>query len=158
MKTSLHDRLFEGEATPLGIDVTQLTKGLWIGSKPKTGRAVADSGFNLLVLCAEEYQPPTGAFPGVEVFHAPFDDNTEHGPSAQEKKIATRAATRVAHALREDANVLVTCYAGRNRSGIVCALALAKLGYSPVRAVNLIQGKRKDSLTNKWFVNLITQG
>ena len=153
---SLHERVFEGNrATPLGIDVTQLTKCLWIGSKPKTGRVVADSGFDLLVLCAEEYQPPARAFPGVEVIYAPFDDNSDIGPLPSEKKIARRAAKRVADALRREQQVLVTCYAGRNRSGLVCGLAMVENGHDPIRALTLIWDKREYSLTNEWFVDLI---
>jgi len=162
--STLHDRIFgklrltvedKGkEPTPLGIDATRLVKGLWIGSKPELGRAVAESGFDLLVLCAEEYQPPSWQFPGVKVIHAPFDDN-ETGPLPHEKEIAKKASARVADALRQGSNVLVTCYAGRNRSGLVCGLALASNGLDPVRAIHLIQGRRAKSLSNQQFVDLL---
>jgi len=156
--TNLYKRVFEESdrktPDPQGIDATQLTRGLWVGSKPKTGRAVAESGFDLLVLCAEEYQPSARAFPGVEVIHAPFDDN-DIGPFPREKQIAKKAAKRVAHALRQDSNVLVTCRAGRNRSALVCALALVENGYDPVRCIQLIQSRRDHSLSNQWFVDLI---
>ena len=154
--TSLHKRIFEGSrATPLGIDVTHLTESLWIGSKPKTGRVVADSGFDLLVLCAEEYQPPARAFPGVEVIHAPFDDNDQYGPLPNEKKIAKHAASQVASSLRDGRNVLVTCYAGRNRSGLVCGLALVENGLDPIQTLQLIWARRDFALTNQRFVDLV---
>ena len=143
------------EPTPLGFDATRLTKGLWIGSKPEIGRMVAESGFDLLVLCAEEYQPPAWQFPGVEVIHAPFDDS-DVSPTAHEKKIARSAAKRVVDALEQGSNVLVSCYAGRNRSGLVCGLALVATGYAPVQALRLIQDRRKGALTNQWFVDLLT--
>ena len=139
---------------PSELDTTQIHEGLWMGSRPPTGSAVGDDGFDLLVLCAEEYQPPSTEFPGVKVIHAPFDDN-KVGPTAQEKKIASHAATRVAHALREGAKVLVTCYAGRNRSGLVTGLALVENGHDPLRAYMLITDKRDYALTNKFFVDLI---
>jgi protein-tyrosine phosphatase len=126
-----------------------------MGSKPEIGRAVGEAGFDLLVLCAEEYQPPAWQFPGVEVIHAPFDDNDHTGPLAGEKKIARSAAKQVALALRNRANVLVTCYAGRNRSGLVSGLALVENDHDPVRAIYLIQGRRTKALTNQHFVDLI---
>ena len=143
------------EPSPLGLDATRLNKGLWIGSKPETGRAVGESGFDLLVLCAEEYQPPGIEFPGVEVIHAPFDDN-DLGPLPSEKQTAKKAAGKVAASLRRGHHVLVTCYEGRNRSGLVCGLALAKNGFDPLRAVRLIQRRRARALTNKAFVDLLT--
>jgi hypothetical protein len=144
------------EPNPLGLDATRIASGLWMGAKPETGRAVGESGFDLLVLCAEEYQPPTWDYPGVEVIHAPFDDN-DLGPLPHEKATARRAAKRVANALREGSNVLVTCYAGRNRSGLVTGLALVENGLEPVRAIGLIKGCRHLALTNHWFVDLIAR-
>ena len=161
--TSLYGRIFEEQRPSVagggvklsnGVDATRITQDLWMGSKPEVGRAVAESGFDLLVLCAEEYQPPTWQYPGVDVIHAPFDDN-DSGPTSNEKKIANRAAKQVARALRNHRKVLVTCYAGRNRSGFVSGLALVTEGYGPVRAIRLIQSRREKSLTNQSFVDLI---
>lgn len=139
---------------PLGIDATQLTRGLWIGSKPEIGRAVGESGFDLLVLCAEEYQPSDWDFPGVDVIHAPFDDN-DIGPLPQEKEIACKAAQKVSAALIKGQNVFVSCVAGRNRSGYVCGMALVNNGLKPLQAIQLIRGRRRNALTNQHFVSLI---
>ena len=139
-----------------GLDATQLTEHLWMGSKPEMGRAVGEAGFDLLVLCAEEYQPPYGYFPGVDVIHAPFDDN-DVGPLPAEKEIACAAAHKVADALRAARPTLVTCFAGRNRSGLVAGLALAEIGLDPLRAISLIRERRPRSLTNQWFVDLIAK-
>lgn len=158
---TLADRIFESqrqgrsEAAPPGIDANRIVRGLWMGSRPLAGRAVSEAGFDLLVLCAEEYQPPAWQFPGVSVVHAPFDDN-EFGPTPQEQKIAQRAAEQVASHLRDGAKVLVTCFAGRNRSGLVCALAMVENGHDPLRAIRLIQSRRKqNALSNQHFVDLI---
>lgn len=139
---------------PLGIDATCLIEGLWIGSKPEIGRVVGESGFDLLVLCAEEYQPPAWQFPGVDVIHAPFDDN-DIGPLPIEKEIARTAGSQVATALRNHSQILVTCQQGRNRSGLVCGLALVENGLDPVRVIHLIQDTRRNALTNDAFVDLI---
>jgi protein-tyrosine phosphatase len=44
------------------------------------------------------------------------------------------ASDVVVERVKEGKNVLVTCMAGHNRSGIVVGLALAKLTQSPIRA------------------------
>jgi hypothetical protein len=155
---TLHERIFEESdrkmPDPQGIDATHLTKGLWIGSKPEIGRVVGGAGFDLLVLCAEEYQPPSWDFPGVKVIHAPFDDN-DIGPTPTEKDIAKKAAKKVAAALREGSNILVTCYAGINRSAYVTGLALVEIGYEPVQAIALIKQQRPGALSNRFFEKII---
>lgn len=157
---TLHERIFEESdrrlPDPQGIDATHLTKGLWIGSKPEIGRVVGEAGFDLLVLCAEEYQPPSWDFPGVKVIHAPFDDN-DIGPTPTEKDIAKKAAKKVAASLRKGSNILVTCLERRNRSGCICDLALVENGLDPIQALTLIWERRKDSLTNEAFVDLIAK-
>lgn len=161
MSRSLADRIFESqrqgrsEPTPNGVDATRIVRGLWMGSRPPTGRAVAEAGFDLLVLCAEEYQPPAWQFPGVEVFHAPFDDN-DIGPTSEEQATARHAAERVTDALREERNSLVTCAAGRNRSALVTGLVLLAEQRPALQAVSLIQRQRQGALTNKSFVDLLT--
>jgi len=161
---SLSDRVFDDYAEPTnkdrlfpavhGLDATRITKGLWMGSKPQTGSAVKRSGFDLLVLCAEEYQPKAKEFPGVEVIHAPFDDN-DIGPLPHEEQIARKAAKRVGNALRSGLNVLVTCQQGRNRSGLVTGLALVENGHDPVQTLILIQERRPLALTNERFQDLL---
>jgi len=138
----------------VGLDAAQIAQHLWMGSKPEIGRAVGEAGFDLLVLCAEEYQPPYWEYPGVEVIHAPFDDN-DIGPLPTEKEIARSAARSVADAIRSAREVLVTCYAGINRSAYVAGMALVEIGYDPLRAIKLIQSRRNKTLTNPWFVDLI---
>lgn len=158
---SLGDRVFESqrqgrsESTSNGVDATRIVPGLWMGSRPPTGRAVSEAGFDLLVLCAEEYQPPAWMFPGVEVIHAPFDDN-DIGPTSEEQATARSAARQVVSATRKGRKVLVTCFAGRNRSGLVTGLALLAQAHPPLRVVDLIQRRRTHALTNRFFVDLLT--
>jgi protein-tyrosine phosphatase len=104
------------------IDATRLHSKLYMGSVPRRGPALAQAGFKILVLCAAEYQPRLREFPGLKgVIHAPLDDQ-ELSPT--EIDTALQAAFDVTdHVLRQD-RVLVTCMAGRNRSGLVSALAL----------------------------------
>jgi protein-tyrosine phosphatase len=125
-----------------------------MGSKPEIGHAVSEVGMDLLVLCAEEYQPPASLFQGVKVIHAPFDDTDIRFLESQ-KATAFAAAKQVADAMRKGSNVLVTCFAGRNRSGLVAGLALVESAYDPLWAIRLIQGRRANALTNQSFVELI---
>jgi len=135
------------------IDASRIVSGLYQGSIPATGGAARRSGFHVIVLCAEEYQPRGHEFEGPLVVHAPMDDG-KITPELWET--AVQAATHVAKARRAGKRVLVTCAAGRNRSGLVSALSLMMLeGLSGRRAVALVKSKRQDALTNPYFVKAL---
>jgi protein-tyrosine phosphatase len=99
--------------------------------------------FDHLVLCAMEYQLEPALFPGVNVIHAPMNDDGSP-MTVDEMRIAVRTAGQVIRHLVSKERVLVTCMQGRNRSGIVTALALC-LGppkNSPSQAVARIRAAR----------------
>lgn len=134
------------------IDAHHIGEGVWQGAVPTPGGIIRDAGFHMLVLCAMEYQLPAEEFPGVEVVHAPNDDDDSRWPTREELRIATNAASRVLAALRANRKVLVTCWAGRNRSGLVSALALREyLGISGSAASALVRAARPHALTNSKF-------
>lgn len=108
----------------LFVEADEIVHNLWQGSFPGTGRAVASSGFSLLVLCAVELQEPAESFPGVEVVYAPNYDDGEHVLDRDRLRTAVDAARRVEEAVKRGRKCLVTCRAGMNRSGLVTALAL----------------------------------
>lgn len=152
------------------LDVTHVAGPLWIGSHPLTmnpccdehdrlarvSNAVGRDGFEALVLCAEEYQPGQEHFPGVEVIHAPFDDD-HRGLDERQARIAFSAAERTAQLLSAGKKTLVTCWAGRNRSGLVCALALSSVtGEHPSDSTELIRSKRAGALTNTAFRSFLS--
>jgi hypothetical protein len=123
------------------------------------GRAIAAAGFSVLVLCAEEYQPSRSGFPGLKyVLHCPLDDAD---PSAAEVDRAMITAMSVADLYESGEDILVTCIAGRNRSGLVAALALHMITKRPmIDIVAHIQRTRQDpsgmpALTNPHFVALL---
>jgi len=119
---------------------------------------LAKSGFNVLVLCAQEIQPRSPNFPGVLVVHAPIDDAR---PSAEEQQTIRNAATIVAGYLKEGRRVLVTCAQGRNRSAVVAAMALKMITRAPCQdVVKVIKHYRERDargpvLCNQHFVNLL---
>src|SRR5512135_379080 len=127
-----------------------------MGSAPPIGYGVREH-FDVLVLCAMEYQLPSECFPGVEVIHAPMnDDGTPM--TRDEMEIAVRTAGKVIRHLCNKRRVLSTCRAGRNRSGIVSALALC-LGppkFSPQRAISRIKFARgPGAMVNPYFQDFL---
>lgn len=129
---------------------------LFQGSMPPTGRLPA---INVLVLMAQEYQPPARAFPGSTVVHAPIDDDMWK-VTLQDRMTIKRAAASVVHHLRRGRSVLVTCNQGLNRSGVVTALAIRNVmpQVSPAQAIKLIRKARGPlALSNPRFVELIEE-
>lgn len=137
------------------VDANIVARNLAIGSLPPRGRALADSGVDVLVLAAREAQPPNRDYPGVEVIRAPFADRFFEplGPVTQRKVYAT--ARQIAEHVKSGHNVLVTCLMGRNRSGLLAGLALRELGVSGPEAVRAIQKNRPGALNNPRFRDLV---
>lgn len=118
------------------------------------GAVEAESrNFDAVVLCAEEWQPDKSAFgrPSLRVIYAP--NNDDGSPLTREQvQIAIAAAREVAQLYRQDKRVLVTCMMGRNRSGLVTAIALTLLfGISGRDAMRHVKRSREDALTNDFF-------
>lgn len=149
------------EASPIWND------RLYMGSFPLAETNHSASGFGLLVLCAVERlymlgnpsEHETSEMFQCQTLHAPFDDGEVDEEVVRAAKYATR---KVAEALRRGEKVLVTCNAGRNRSGLVVALALLACfpAMTPQSVVNLIKKRRVTpsgdlALTNDNFVRLI---
>lgn len=136
-------------------DADPIIRGLWQGSAPPP-ETIRSQGFDRVVLCAMEYQPRTEEFRGIRVQHCPLDDSLHL--SREEASRAEQCAQSVARGIRRGENVLVTCMAGRNRSGLVSALAIRELtGMSGAQAVALVQSRRPNALTNPHFVELLSR-
>ena len=116
------------------------------GSAPPPGMRIP---FDVIVLAAKEYQPE---LPGYEVMHVPLDDGP---PPDQETRARIRAAAhRIASHVREGRRVLVTCWQGRNRSGVLAGLALVELGLPRDRTIRRIRTYR-NGLTNPYFRSMV---
>jgi len=138
------------------LDITQIHKGLYQGSRPTTGPILKQRGFSLLVLCAEEFQPPAICFPGVDVVYAPNDDNFARMPTREELRLALDAARKAAHTLLDGGKVLSTCWMGHNRSGLVSGLTLCLwLGVDGPTAIGMIKKVRKGALRNPGFLTAL---
>lgn len=113
-------------------------------------------GFKVLVLCAKEHQPAATRFPGVEVLHAPNDDDFSRMPSRAELQTALKAARRVAERVASGDKALVTCWMGHNRSGLVNAFALHFLtGKDGLWCVKKITAVRRGALRNPGFQEVL---
>jgi len=86
---------------------------------------------------------------GVRVLHARLNDDDDIEPQIPE---ILRAVALVVKAHSEGHPILVTCAAGRNRSGLVVAESLIQLGNDPKKVISSIQARRAHALSNDTFV------
>lgn len=105
--------------------------------------------FDVIVLAALEYQPE---MPGYEVLRVPLDDGPP--PSPQTRAEIRAAAGEVARRVRAGQRVLVTCWQGRNRSGVISGLALVDLGVPGTWAAHRIR-RIRNGLTNPHFYEMV---
>jgi protein-tyrosine phosphatase len=94
---------------------------------PPKGTELRQAGFNLLVLCAYEYQPHASDFPGVSVLRVPLEDVSDAIPDQVLLAHVQPAASVIAGMVKDGLQALVTCYMGLNRSGLVTGLALRQV-------------------------------
>lgn len=128
---------------------------LYQGGVPPFGRILAESGINVLVLAANENADPL-KYTGLKIICVPGDDDLR--PHRLDLYIDEwkRAAWEVAQHVRADENVLVTCMAGHNRSGIISAIALHHLtGKSGSWCVEQVIKKRQHALNNQTFAQYV---
>jgi protein-tyrosine phosphatase len=127
------------------VSYTYLVNGPWLaqGSAPPAGVRIP---FDVIVLAAMEYQPD---LPGYHVMHVPLDDSGP--PPSTSDCVRIRVAARmIANHVRHRRRVLVTCWQGRNRSGVLAGLALREMGLPGREAAKRIRAAR-DGLRNPYF-------
>lgn len=134
-------------------DVSSVAPRLWVGSRPPVELEIP--GVDVLVLCAQEIQPPTLAFKG-RIIRCPLPDAELTRDEVNRALIASRGA---AEALVAKKRVLSTCAMGLNRSAFVAALALGRVTYlSADQLIALIRQRRHEQcLSNQHFCQLITK-
>lgn len=148
-------------------DKNRVWTRLWVGSRPYAAEVprLRAEGFTAVTLCAKEHQP---VLPGMLVVRVFLDDKRcdpcegegcaaclltgTVPPSPEEIAEAERAALDVASLHRTGRRVLVTCYAGLNRSGLVAALAIRQITGCPGEAaLTRVQLDREGALSNSHF-------
>ena len=135
----------------VALDASNITKRLWIGSAPPTDRPLP---FDAVAFCAAEVQPERVGVRTVIRAALPDSALTSH-----EIRRALTAAQFVARELAGGRRVLVTCYAGLNRSSLVAGLALGMVTrMTPTQVVELIRARRSpNALHNQHFVEYLKQ-
>jgi protein-tyrosine phosphatase len=108
--------------------------------------------FDIIVLAAQEYQP---SIPGYTVLKVPLNDGPP--PDKVTRMIIRHKAREIADRVRSGQRVLVTCWQGRNRSGVLAGLALVDLGVPPDQVVRRIQ-RLRNGLTNEHFRAMVASG
>lgn len=137
-------------------DCHMITDRLWMGGLP-TGFPQLFERWDVIVLCAGEYQPHV-ELPedwNKVILRVPFDDSPNAIPHSVEKSLH-KQAKYLAQLHAEGKNILITCFAGVNRSGLLTALVLRyAFGCDGAEAIYKIQSVRTFALTNKTFCNYI---
>ena len=120
--------------------------------------------FDLVVFCAKEFPPPPQALRDrsrmTRAYFVPLDDSLT--PITQDEAFAAnQAAIVTAKSLLKGKRVIVTCMKGKNRSGLVTALALHILsGSGGAAALKHVRARRihveGQALTNPSFAELLT--
>lgn len=140
----------------LNTDHSKILPKLYQGAAPPEGHELYRWRFDVVVLCAEEYQPPNEAFPGVEVIRCPFDDRFDRRLTSDERRMIENTAARVARRVLAGKRTYVSCAQGINRSGLVTALAVRELtGCSGREATNWVRMRRPVALRNPMFRELL---
>ncbi len=134
--------------------------GLWMGGHQFRGRtgqlefAVVRDEFDLVQSLLR--LPGHGPDPGVEHHVWPIPDGPLDGTQLAG---VIRLADAVSEALDARRRVLVRCYHGYNRSGLVVAHALIRRSHSPDQAIRLIRSRRSPwALHNELFVDYLRAG
>lgn len=123
---------------------------LWQGAA-STVHTADMHGFDVVVLCAQEFQPILPR--SIEVIRFLSDDCELTMPHLKE---AAFVSGKVERRVRAGKHVLCTCFAGFNRSGLVVALATMKLTKKPGReVVDHIQRRREGALCNESFARAL---
>lgn len=134
---------------------SRITPRLYVGSAPETTEEL--EGFDLLVLCAAEWQPQSRDLRPWRgrVLHAGFEDTP--APDTLLVRKAKLAAREVATALKQRRRVLVTCAAGLNRSALVAGLALRSCTRLPPEEIvaRIRAARGPDALCNKAFAEIV---
>ncbi|WP_105970826.1 protein-tyrosine phosphatase family protein [Streptomyces geranii] len=139
---------------------SEIVPGLWMGGHEFTRRpgelefAVVRDEFDLVITLLR--RPGHGPDPGVEHHVWPVPDGPLDGTQLAG---VIRLAEAVCTALEDGRKVLVRCYSGYNRSGLVVAHALVRDGHTTDEAIRLIRARRSPwALHNELFVEYLRTG
>ncbi|WP_320777055.1 protein phosphatase [Streptomyces sp. CRN 30] len=138
----------------------EIVPGLWMGGHEFAGRAgerervVVHAEFDLVLTLLR--LPEHGPDEGVEHHVWPIPDGPLDGTQLAG---VMRLAQTACEGLEGRRRVLVRCFHGYNRSGLVVAHSLVRRGRSPDEAIRLIRSRRSPwALHNQLFVDYLRAG
>jgi protein-tyrosine phosphatase len=136
------------------MGANRIIDNLWMGSAPPEGDELCVD-FDCLVLCAVEYQPTD--FPGLEVERIELYDDGLNLLTKEQMRKAIKLASGIVNKLKDGKRVLITCYQGLNRSGLIVALSIMLFrNMTPEQAILTIRENRSPiALCNPDFVDFI---
>lgn len=131
----------------------------WQSGFPRPFRDLSRHGVDVVVLASAEVQPDAEArkqieeeCPDLSVILCPLLDIEDRLYLESIKPRLVKVAKLVLQCLSADKRVLVTCSAGRNRSGLISGLVhMLRFGLTGAEAVARIKSARPDALTNDVF-------
>lgn len=138
----------------------EIVPGLWMGGHdyfPGVGWPVVieDEFIHVFSLYRRLGHGPSAGVP--HDFLRLWDGKADAADLHRVREFADRVYRRYMASPRSS-KILVRCQAGYNRSGLVVAFVLLRLGMDPVTAVDLIREKRGPwALCNAWFVSYIDE-
>ena len=139
----------------MSYEANKIADHLFQGGRPPPGDGLKRAGVDVLVLCAASWQEAQ-YYPGLIVIKAPGDDDARPHRLARFIDKWRAAAELVAEHIMAGRNVLVTCEAGQNRSGIVTAMALCMLTKcTGQQAVDTVSSRRAHALNNQTFAQYV---
>lgn len=137
------------------LNANKIIDRLWQGSYPYSMDAVKEN-FDVLVLCADELQMTYNDilldehYPSITIIRCGLDDSIP--VRAGDFKKANNASKKIAIEYNLGKQILITCAAGLNRSGLITALVLRLISdMSGSDASKLIKNARHGALYNTAF-------
>ncbi len=136
-------------------DLSEIFVNLWQGSRPWIPEEIVKREFNTIVFCENDHQPEQEEFPGMKILRCPLVDDYEIDLTKEEISLINSTADEVVKDVNDGKKILIVCYAGLNRSGLVMGVTLNKyLKFSGVKCANMIRNARnKYALHNPIFVD-----
>lgn len=135
----------------------RLAQGGFPGAHPGLFQA-----FDVVVYTAMEAQPKIKTPPGKHALYIPLDDDIYRPVPEKAATALHLLAQQCAQHAKYNKKVLITCWQGKNRSGMLMALTLLKLypSWTPEQAITLIRRNRRLSggdiaLSNTMFEQFV---
>jgi len=139
------------------MSFNEVYENLWIGGFPEDVAELRPFARIVMVAPLREHEriDPVDPPHTTRTLYSPFTDDIQP-PSERERLIALHAARFAVEGLRAQQKTIVLCREGKNRSGLVVALALTQLTGCPgAAAIRIVQAARPHALYNVYFRELL---